>query len=149
MSHLPTHRHDPKPRHPQTRVEVAANEALAATGAATPSAELVPLTREAEAWLASLPAPVRVHSLAALAPDLVNQLAAAWHDVSSTALLLEQWLLDRDVRSRPPIIASELLRLYVYDVRCRAADAPSTTWELPVSGLQDLSPIAASRGSHS
>ena len=28
------------------------------------------------------------------------------------------------------------------------ADAPNTTWELPVSGLQDLQPTAASGGSH-
>jgi hypothetical protein len=55
---------------------------------------------------------------------------------------------DDDVQSLPPVIAGELLHLYEHHMRCRAADAPNTTWELPVSGLQDLQPTAASGGSH-
>jgi hypothetical protein len=123
MSHMPTHDNDSKP-------------------------EFDSLSSEAGAWLASLSAPVRVHGLAEHAPDIANQLAASWSDVPSTALLLEQLLLDEDVQSLPPTIAGELLRLYEYHVRCRATDAPNTTWELPASGLQDLQPITASRRSH-
>jgi len=96
------------------------------------------LTHEAGAWLASLSAPVRVHALVEHAPDIANQLAASWNDIRSTGLLLEQLLVDDGVQSLPPMIAGDLLRLYEYHMRCRCADAPNTTWELPVSGLQNL-----------
>lgn len=108
------------------------------------------LTREAQAWLASLPAPVRAHGLVAHAPAIANQLAASWNDVASTALLLEQLFVDGGVRSLPPMIASELLGLYEYHVCCRVTDTPNTTWELPVSGLQHhIHSTAASRRSPS
>ncbi|WP_372526703.1 hypothetical protein [Piscinibacter sp.] len=109
------------------------------------SSETDTLTGEAGAWLASLPAPVRVHCLVEHAPEIANQLAASWNNIPSTALLLEQLLVDGHARSLSPVIASDLLRLYEYHVRCRATDAPNTTWELPASGLQDLPPATACR----
>jgi len=81
------------------------------------------------------------------APDIANQPAASWNGNFSIVLLLEQLLVSDDVKSLPPAITSELLRLYEYQVRRRATDAPNTTWELHASGLQDLQPIAASGGS--
>jgi len=90
------------------------------------------LTREAGAWLKSLATPVRVHDLVEQAPDIANQLAASWNNAPSTTLLLEQLPLDEGMDSMPPVVASELLRLYEYHVRCRTVDAPNTTWELPV-----------------
>jgi len=127
MSHLPTHDDDSNP---------------------APATEPDALTIEAGAWLASLADPVRVHGLVEHAPDIANQLAASWNDAPSTALLLEQLLLDEGTQSLPPAIAGALLHLYEYHVRSRAVDAPNTTWELPASGLQDLHPTAASRRSH-
>jgi len=144
---LPTHDHDSNPRRLGARVDASPSVASGATGATVPSTELDSLTSEAGAWLASLSAPVRVRGLAEHAPDIANQLAASWNEIPSTALLLEQLLLDEGVQSLPPVIASELLRRYEYQVHCRATDAPNTTWELPASGLQDLQPIAISRGS--
>jgi len=145
MSHLPTHDHNSNPRRLGARVDASAAVALGATRTST---ELDSLTSKAGAWLASLSAPVRVHGLVEHAPDIANRLAASLNDVPSTVLLLEQLLIDDGVESLPPMIASELLRLYEYHARCRAADAPNTTWELPASGLQDLHPTAASRRSH-
>jgi len=92
------------------------------------------LSVQAQAWLALLPAPVRVHGIAAHAPELANRLAASWDDVPSTELLLES-LLCESVRTLPVAIAAELLRLYEYHVRCRVDQAPATTWELPVFDL--------------
>jgi len=89
------------------------------------------LSVEAQAWLARLPAPVRVHGVAVHAPELANRLAAGWSDVPSTAALLES-LLCESARAMPVAIAAELLRLYEYHVRCRVDEAPSTAWELPV-----------------
>jgi len=106
-----------------------------------------PLTSDAGPCLASLAAPVRVHGLLEHAPHIANQLATSCNDATSTALLLEQLLLDEGMQSLPPVIASDLLRLYEHHVRCRTLDAPNTTWELPASGLQALQSIAASRRS--
>jgi hypothetical protein len=92
------------------------------------------LTLQAQAWLARLPSPVRVHGVAAQAPDLANRIADVWHDEDGTASLLEGMLAE-DVHAMPVNIAAELLRLYEYHVRCRAEDVPSTTWELPVLNL--------------
>jgi hypothetical protein len=89
------------------------------------------LSVQAQAWLALLPAPVRVHGIAVHAPELANRLAASWDDVPSTESLLES-LLCESVRTLPVAIAAELLRLYEYHVRCRVNEAPATTWELPV-----------------
>ena len=121
MSHLPTLNHgiDPVPAEPSV------------------------LTGEAGVWLASLPTPVRVHGVAAHAPDIANQLAAVWNDAPSTAALLEQLLVDCGMRSLSPMVASELLRLYEYHARYRTTDAPDTTWELPMPRLPGLQPTAA------
>ena len=148
MSYLATHDHDTNPARLRARVDACATVAFGATGATTTSTELDSLTGEAGAWLASLPAPVRVHELVNHAPDIANQLAASWNDVPSTALLLKKLLADCGVQSLPPMVARELLRLHEYHVRCRTNDAPDTTWELPVFGLQNLQPTAVCRGSH-
>ncbi|HEX6362049.1 MAG TPA: hypothetical protein VFZ93_03780 [Albitalea sp.] len=105
-----------------------------ASHAPAPGAEPSRLSVQAHAWLARLPAPVRVHAVAAQAPDLVNRIAATWDDVAGTASLLEALLVE-SVRSLPVGIAAELLRLYEYHTRCCASEAPSTTWELPAFGL--------------
>ena len=77
------------------------------------------------------------------APDIARKIAAAWGDVSSTAALLEQLLVDDDVRHMEPAVASDLLRLY--DIYARTSErndngahceAQDTSWELPVSRLQ-------------
>ena len=94
------------------------------------------LSIEAQAWLAQLPPPVRAHGIAAHAPHIANRIAGVWDDVRGTASLLEGLLVET-VRSMPVAIAAELLRLYEYHMRCRATDAPSTSWELPVLGLAD------------
>jgi hypothetical protein len=93
-----------------------------------------PLSVQAEAWLERLPAPVRVHGVAAHAPDMANRLAATWHDVASTASLLETILVE-SVMSLPVAIAAELLRLYEYHAHCCVIEAPNTTWELPSCGF--------------
>ena len=90
---------------------------------------------EAEAWLASLPVPLCTRSIARLAPGITNQLAAVWGDASATSLLLEQLLVGDDVSCLPSEVTSGLLRLYEFNARCRANEAPDTTWELPASGL--------------
>src|SRR5882672_8759378 len=61
-------------------------------------------------------------------------------DVPATTAVLEQLRFDNGLGSLSPIIVHELLRLDGYHARCRSFDAPETTWELPVSGLQDLQP---------
>jgi len=147
MSPLLTCDHDSNPRRLGARVDVSSSAALEGTGATVASTELEPLSSEARAWLASLSTPVPVQGLAQHAPDIANQPAASWNGNFSIALLLEQLLVSDDVKSLPPAITSELLRLYEYQVRRRATDAPNTTWELHASGLQDLQPIAASGGS--
>jgi hypothetical protein len=98
---------------------------------------------EAEAWLASLPVPLCTRSMAQLAPGVTNQIAAVWDDASSTSLLLEQLLVGDDVSCLPFEVTSGLLRLYEYNARCRANEAPDTTWELPASRLRGLAPNAA------
>jgi len=77
------------------------------------------------------------------APDIARQIAAAWGDVSSTAALLEQLLVDDDVRHMEPAVASDLLRLYEIHARSTGADQSGekhepqdTSWELPVARLQ-------------
>ena len=75
------------------------------------------------------------------APDIASLLAASWDDIPLTARLLEQLLVSEDVLSLPPNIAGKLLQLYEHFVRCGSADAPNTTWELPVSGFRDLQPM--------
>ena len=94
------------------------------------------LSVEAQAWLAQLPAPVRVHGIAAHEPELANRIAASWNDVSCTESLLEAMLCE-GVRAMPVAIAAELLRLYEYHARCRVHQAPSTTCELPVFDLPE------------
>jgi len=96
---------------------------------------------QAQAWLARLPAPVRVNGLASEAPQLANRIAGTWDDIGSTAALLEALVVD-GVSALPVGIAAELLRLYDYHVRCRGRDAPSTTWELPVCGYPDRARVA-------
>lgn len=98
---------------------------------------------EAEAWLASLPVPLCTRSMAQLVPAITNQIAAVWGDASSTNLLLEQLLVSDDVSFLPSEVTSGLLRLYEYNARCRANEAPDTTWELPASRLRCLAPNAA------
>ena len=146
MLHLPTHGINPPHlgEQPGTCAAAAPGAAQAPLASAEPSV----LSGEAVAWLASLPAPVRAHGLAECAPDIANRLAAVWNDIPSTALLLEQLLLDGGMRSLPPLITSELLCLYGYHGRCRTSDAPDTTWELPAYGLQGLQPTAALRRGH-
>ena len=102
---------------------------------------------EAEAWLASLPVPLCTRGMAQLAPDITNQIAAVWDDASSTSLLLEQLLVSDDVPFLPSEVTNGLLRLYEYNARCRANEAPDTTWELPASRLRGLAPNAALQGS--
>ncbi len=148
MFHLPTRDHDATARRLRTRDNAGATGASGAQGSAATAGGFDALSSEVGAWLASLPAPVRVHWLVEHAPEIANQLAAAWNDIPTTALLLEQLLVDGHARSLSPVIASELLRLYEYHVRCRATDAPNTTWELPASGLQDLPPATACRIGH-
>ena len=98
---------------------------------------------ETSAWLASLPAPLCIHSLARLAPEIADEVAAAWDDVSATSNLLELLLVGEDAPNLPAEVTGELLRLYEYHARCRAGEAPDTTWELPASRLQSLSPTTA------
>lgn len=148
MSHVPSHDGDSNRRRVRARVDASANVALEATGASVTSTDLDSLACEAGAWLRSLSASGSVHGLAERAPDIAKQLAASWDDSPSTALLLEQLLVDDGVQSLPPMITSELLRLYEYHTRCRDADAPHTTGKLSVSGLQDLQPTAASHRGH-
>jgi hypothetical protein len=100
-----------------------------------------PLSIQAQAWLARLPAPVRVHGLAAQAPDLANRIADVWHAEEQTAALLELMLAE-EVHAMPVNIAAELLRLYEYHARCRVADAPGATWELPVLARLAQAPSA-------
>ena len=52
------------------------------------------LSVEAQAWLAQLPAPVRLHGVAAHAPDLANRIAAGWDDAHGTEALLEGLLVE-------------------------------------------------------
>ena len=54
------------------------------------------------------------------APEIARKIAAAWGDVSSTAALLEQLLVDDDVRHMEPAVASDLLRLY--EIYARTSD---------------------------
>lgn len=101
---------------------------------------------EAEAWLASVPVSLCTRSMAQLAPGITNQIAAVWDDASSTGLLLEQLLVGDDVSRLPSEVTSGLLRLYEYNARCRANEAPDTTWELPASRLRCLAPNATFQG---
>jgi len=87
------------------------------------------LSAQAQAWLARLPAPVRLHGVAAHAPELAESIAAVWHDEERTASLLEHMLSDT-VHAMPVSIAAELLRLYEYLVCSRAEEVPSAPWEL-------------------
>src|SRR5882672_342672 len=90
---------------------------------------------EGEVWLASLPVPLCTRSIAQLAPSIANKIAAVWNDASLTSLLMEQLLVNDDVPLLPSEVTSGLLRLYEYNARCRANEAPDTTWELPASRL--------------
>jgi hypothetical protein len=146
MSHLPGRDHDMDAARRRARVDAGA--AFEATGAAVGSTERDPMTGKAAAWLASLPAPVQVHRLLEHAPDIADQLAASWSDVPTTTLLLGQLLIEGGPQSMSPMIASELLRLFEYQTRCRTTDAPDATWELPASGPQDLQPGATLRMGH-
>jgi hypothetical protein len=94
----------------------------------------VTLTVQAQAWLARLPAPVRAHGTAMYAPEIANRLAATWDDLDSVPEILEGLLVAGE-QALPHEVTAELLRLYEYHARCRAAEAASTTWELPASGL--------------
>jgi len=147
MSEVPTYNLPTNPRRLEVRAEASAATAREAAEEPIASTEADSQRNAAAAWLASLSAPGCLHGLARHAPDIANQLAESWDDISATALLLEQLLVSDDVLSLSPIIASDLLKLYEYHVRCRLTDAPSTTWELPVSGLHDFQPTA-SCGSH-
>jgi hypothetical protein len=98
---------------------------------------------EAEPWLASVPVSLCTRSMVQLAPGISNQIAAVWEDASSTSELLEQLLLGHEAPALPSEVTSELLRLYEYNARCRANEAPDTTWELPASRLRCLAPTAA------
>jgi hypothetical protein len=98
------------------------------------------------AWLAILPAPLCARSLAQVAPELVEEIAAAWSDVALTSLLLEQLLVGEVAPTLPAPAIGELLRLYEYNARCRVNDAPDTTWELPVTRQGRLQPGAACLG---
>ena len=147
MSHLLTCDHDSSPRRLCARVDVSSSVALAATGATVASTELDSLSNEAAACLASLSTLAPVHDHAQHARNIASQPAASWDGNFSIALRLDQLLVSDDVNSLPPAITSELLRLYEYQVRRRATDAPNTTWELHASGLHDLQPIAAPGGS--
>jgi len=101
---------------------------------------------EAQAWLASVPVSLCARSMAQLAPGIANQIAAVWKDATSTSHLLEQLLVGDDVPFFPSEVTSGLLRLYEYNARCRANEAPDTTWELPASRLRGLAPNAALQG---
>ena len=80
--------------------------------------------------------PWDAESLMEHAPEIARQIAAAWGDVSTTAALLEQLLVDDDVRYLEPAVASDLLRLYEIHARRQTCEAGDTSWELPVSRLQ-------------
>ena len=69
------------------------------------------------------------------APEIARQIAATWGDVSLTAALLEQLLVD-DVRNLEPAVASDLLRVYEIHARRQVCEMVDTSWELPVSRLQ-------------
>jgi hypothetical protein len=99
------------------------------------------LSAAAQAWLARLPAPIRPQGISMFAPGIADRLATSWDDLDAAADLLEELLVEGE-RALPHDIAVELLRLYEYHARCRASEGPSTTWELPASGLQDL-PLGA------
>ena len=98
-----------------------------------------------EAWLASLPVSLRARSMVQLAPSITGRIAAVWNDASSTSLLLENLLVGDDAPSLSFDVASGLLRLYEYNARCRANEAPDTTWELPASRLRCMAPNTAVR----
>ena len=104
------------------------------------------LGSDAQAWLACLPVPLCTRSMAQLAPAITNQIAAVWDDASSTSLLLEQLLVGDDVLSLPSEVTGVLLRLYEYNARCRANEAPETTWELPASRPRGMAPPAVFQG---
>lgn len=104
---------------------------------------------EAEVWLASLPMPLCARSLARLAPEIAERIAAVWSDVSLTDLLLEQLLVSHGLPRLPSAVLGELLRLYEYNARCRVNDAPDTTWELPVSRHRCPTPKTACQGNQS
>lgn len=88
-------------------------------------------------------------SLAQLAPEIADRIAAVWGDVRLTGDLIEQLLVGEATATLPAAVTAELLRLYEYNARCRAHDAPDTTWELPVSRLQPLSPRTTFESSES
>ena len=104
---------------------------------------------DADAWLASLPMLPCARSLTQVAPAIAHQIAAVWSDVSSTNLLLEQLLVGDGAPRLPSAVISDVLRLYEYNARCRVNDAPDTTWELPVSRHQCLTPNAPHQGNRS
>jgi hypothetical protein len=108
--------------------------AVPADAAASP-----PLGVHTEAWLAQLPAAVRLRGVAAQMPQLANRLAAEWDDAASTRSLLEGLLVE-GVRALSVPIAVELLRLYEYHARCRMDEGPSTTWELPACRVGERAP---------
>lgn len=95
-------------------------------------------------WLASLPPPVRVHSLVQTAPEIARQVAESWNDASVTSLLLEQLLVGDRAPRLAGVAMAEMLRLFEYNERCRVNDAPDTTWELPAVRHLRLTPRAAS-----
>ena len=99
-----------------------------------------------EAWLASLPVRLGTRSIVPIAPGITGQIAAAWSDASSTSLLLEQLLVGDAAPSLSFDVANGLLRLYEYNARCRANEAPDTTWELPASRLQCMASNVAFQG---
>lgn len=138
--------HSPIQNGRHTGIPADGDAAFAATERVAVSTGPDACPSESEAWLASLPMPLCTRGIAQVAPDIANRIAAAWSDVSLTSTLLEQLLIGDGVARLPPAVTSELLRLYEYNARCRINDAPDTTWELPASRHQGLTPMTTFQG---